>query len=189
VRAWAAELERGQATRRTATSWGTACEHIFGTTLDELRQVLLRRRVARFLLVAHTDGSQPALTAPGGALDIIDGSLLAQMLGRNSDLKTVFINGCDSRALGRQCSDAGIECVVCWSTAVLDEAAAIFSKRNGSVSGTKVAKFELRAPGIPAVAISFSPLPLAAGLPVMFLRAGGFLLEIGEDGSVSSTPV
>lgn len=195
---------------RTATSWGTACEHIFGTTLDELRQVLLRRRVARFLLVAHTDGSQPALTAPGGALDIIDGSLLAQMLGRNPDLKTVFINGCDSQALGRQCSDAGIECVVCWSTAVLDEAAAIFSKhffqlvaqgeservafahachqvrtkkRNG------VAKFELRAPDTPAVATSISRLPLAAGLPVMFLRAGGFLLEIREDGSVSSTLV
>ena len=35
---------------RTATNWGAACEERFGCTADDLRELLLTRRVRRFLL-------------------------------------------------------------------------------------------------------------------------------------------
>merc|ERR1719271_1996350 len=205
---------------RAATNWGTACEHIFGTTVDELRLALLRRGVKRFLLCAHTDDLKPALTAPGGVLQMMDSSLLVRMLGQNDALKTVFINGCGSEALGRLCSANGLECVVCWSTKVHDEAAALFSNeffrlvalgqsereafagacdavsavkrpKKGKVVVDCIPKFELRDPDAirdPHLTV-YQPAPLAAGLPVMFLRVGGVLTEVRESGIVASTNV
>jgi len=42
-------------------------------------------------------------------------------------LRLVFLNGCQSEALGTKLRSSGVECVVCWRTRVRDDAARLFA--------------------------------------------------------------
>jgi hypothetical protein len=72
-------------------------------------------------------------TKPGGQLEAVDPTTLAQLLGSHSavnggGLELVVLNGCRSEALGRACHTAGVPYVVCWCTKLLDAAARLFAR-------------------------------------------------------------
>ena len=121
---------------------------------------------------------------------------------RGGCLELVFLNGCESEALGQAVRDAGVPTVVCWRTRVCDPAARVFVRafftaleygrsvsdafddartavmcvtRLGSLAGlpagmtVSVPKFELRRPGTPTAMVSVSPVPIAAGIPMLLV--------------------
>jgi hypothetical protein len=61
-------------------------------------------------------------------LCVIEAPKLAEMLGHHG-LQLVFLNGCDTEALGRALRGAGVPHVVCWRTPALDCAARVFARR------------------------------------------------------------
>ena len=120
-------------------------------------------------------------------------------------VQLIFINGCDSEPLGELLRKAGVPVVVCWRTKVLDYAGSIFASnfwqafargesprgafeyaaqklklitRDGHTEAglaTKVQKLELRDPAMPAIEIGWTPLPVAAGIPVYLCEEGALL--------------
>jgi hypothetical protein len=120
-------------------------------------------------------------------------------------LRLVVLNACQTEDLGMRLHQAGVPVVVCWRTSVEDTAGRIFgtafhdacaqgiSERdafnraaqavrlqlrpghNGALRAS-VPMFELRDPAVPAdPALGYTPLPAAAGVPLLICADGVFL--------------
>jgi predicted RNase H-like HicB family nuclease len=107
---------------------------MWGGSAESLRQTLNTLRPRRFLFSGHCNAPShpyvsPALTRPGGGIEIISPTLLADVIGGQARdrLELVLLNGCESLELGRALRRAGVPYVVCWSTDAHDEAASKFA--------------------------------------------------------------
>ena len=103
----------------------------WGCTAASLEAELKSRPTLRIHFAAHM-GGKLGFTQPGGELEPLQPDALASLLvpyspSRGGKLQLVFLNGCNSEALGRRLHVAGIPCVVCWRTVVDDTAAKIFA--------------------------------------------------------------
>jgi len=113
-----------------------------GGTADDLRRLLADLRPRRFLFSGHADapsaGPGPlnralCFTHPKGELEIVRPEEVRAVLAlaapaHGGCLELVFLNGCESEALGRAVRAAGVPTVVCWRTQAYDDAARIFAK-------------------------------------------------------------
>ena len=132
---------------RVTLAWGGRAD----TLLSELRQ----RPTRRLLFAGHTDAGSGKLalgfTSPGGGLETLDASEFVELLSpyfprphaavghdvnhavvcpeshAHSVLELIVLNGCCSEGLGSRLRECGAPCVVCWRTAVRDDAARLFS--------------------------------------------------------------
>lgn len=138
-----------------ATQWASRVKISYGGEAESLRQQLEAYRPRRFLFSGHAnvpwEGKEQrammerevkegekekqltlGLTKPGGKLEVVAPAEISELLGVHSArhggaLDLVFLNGCDSGALGRALLEAGIATVVCWETEVMDFTARIFA--------------------------------------------------------------
>jgi len=90
----------------------------------------------RFIFCGHGDATlnfgQRTLcfTSESGGLAAVEPQSVKQMLGgvaKRGVLELVFLNGCDTKALGDEVIKAGVPFVLCWESKVEDRAAKIFS--------------------------------------------------------------
>ena len=105
---------------------------------NELRQELRTRPPRAFMFIGHAnvqlEGQRTlAFTDRRRELVAVRPETLASMLGqfspaRGGPLELVFLNGCESEALGQAVRRAGIPYVVCWRTLVENGAARPFSE-------------------------------------------------------------
>lgn len=113
--------------------------HVRNLDPKELQKELLSRPPRCFMFVGHAnaevDGAKTLAFCTGKDRELcaVTPETLAKLLGefspaRGGPLRLVFLNGCQSEALGRAVLDAGVPHVVCWSTIVETKAAAAFSE-------------------------------------------------------------
>ena len=119
-------------------AYGDDAEACSGTS-ELLRVKLLELRPARFLFAGHAnhqldaDKRTLAFVDDTGRLDVVRPETLVDVFRslrerRGDVLELVFLNGCESEALGRAlCQQANVPWVVCWRTKCNDETARLFS--------------------------------------------------------------
>ena len=105
---------------------------------NSLRQELRTRPPRAFMFIGHANielEGQRTLAFTDGRRELVavKPETLASMLGqfspaRGGPLELVFLNGCESEALGQAVRRAGIPHVVCWRTLVENGAARPFSE-------------------------------------------------------------
>jgi len=122
---------------------GGRCEIVsHDATAEKLRQLLSSTPTRRFLFSGHCNAPWDqaadalretlAFTEPGGGVVTVEPATLASILNshtqaKGGELELVFLNGCNSEALGRAVHQGGVACVVCWKTRVHDRAARVFA--------------------------------------------------------------
>lgn len=137
---------------------------------NELRQELRTRPPRAFMFIGHAnielEGQRTlAFTDRRRELVAVRPETLASMLGqfspaRGGPLELVFLNGCESEALGQAVRRAGIPHVVCWRTLVENGAARPFSEAFFSAyaqQGCDAAEAFEQVPGWPSLAMRHEP--------------------------------
>ena len=137
---------------------------------NELRQELCTRPPRAFMFIGHAnielEGQRTlAFTDRRRELVAVRPATLASMLGqfspaRGGPLELVFLNGCESEALGKAVRKAGIPNVVCWRTLVENGAARPFSEAFFTAyaqQGCDAAEAFEQVPAWPPLAMRYSP--------------------------------
>jgi len=137
---------------------------------NELRQELCTRPPRAFMFIGHAnielEGQRTlAFTDRRRELVAVRPATLASMLGqfspaRGGPLELVFLNGCESEALGKAVRKAGIPNVVCWRTLVENGAARPFSEAFFTAyaqQGCDAAEAFEQVPAWPPLAMRHSP--------------------------------
>ena len=106
-------------------------KNAWGTPQD-LLDALTTSRPRCFLFVGHADAVLDGeltlgFTGALGNLHMVPPDVLADAFADKQGLELVLLNGCRSSVLGELVHHRGVPYVVCWSTAVLDRAAKLFS--------------------------------------------------------------
>lgn len=203
-----------------------------GGCAADVQQALQRGRglYRIFVFTGHGYTKTLGFTDPlSGVLSAPEPEALAALLGAHG-LTLVFLNGCETEALGRRVRAAGVPHVVCWRTPTEDGAAALFADaffrakeahgrscaaafadachtlrvqtRDGyAADGTRldhdVPHYELRPPDepprnpegftMPSIRRPQpepTPLPFAAGVPVLLSIDGDLAGDADGDGGV-----
>ena len=203
---------------RDRCQWGHTVELHFGGTQRTFQEALCKP-TRRFLFSGHADAAADGsttktigFTLPGGGLAglppaaAIASALCKVSITDGGLLELVFINGCDSEALGRQIwkQGTGVPTVLCWKTPTCDPAAKLFcvhffeciagggeSKTAFETAAMAIVnemhkgrpKFRLEGPGAPPFA-----QPWASGMPLL-LNADGRAWTVQSDGTpILDTP-
>ena len=108
------------------------------TSPDMVKQLLQKVSTRRFLFCGHGDlqldyGRRTlCFTSAAGSIALVEPKALALifrgvMARAENALEFVFLNGCETLALGEELLAAGVPNVLCWESLVADEAAKLFS--------------------------------------------------------------
>jgi WD40 repeat protein len=96
---------------------------------DLFSDARFRNRVAVFHFAGHAEAYQLLLSKTGGKTQIAHAAGLARLLGQQTGLQLVFLNGCATQPQARALFDANVPAVIATSTAIADQAAMIFASR------------------------------------------------------------
>ena len=118
---------------------GGACEIVDENATARQLRCLLCTSTRQLLFIGHGDASDPGgaghtlgFTAEGGGLETVKAQDVAAVpgasgTGNGGATDLIFLNGCNSEALGQAARDNGVPTAICRQTKELDPAARLFS--------------------------------------------------------------
>ena len=100
-----------------------------GDLLDVLQDAAYRDRIAIVHYGGHANGYQLLFETPGGAPAPADSASFAKLLGQQTGLELVFLNGCSTQRQTDDLLAAGVSSVIATSQAIDDAVATEFAER------------------------------------------------------------
>ena len=101
------------------------------TSIDDLFDTfnLYRDRIALFHYGGHAGGTHLQLESGAGKAQLADAGGLAQLMGREKELRLVFLNGCATKKQVVLLLDAGVKAVIATSVPINDNMATEFAEQ------------------------------------------------------------